>query len=563
MEREDEEFRLTPIEEDELGLAPIEDEEAQKPVAPDIPYNAGTRLIPVICSACKTRLYAGENQVGLWKRCPDCGRLTEILAVPPKFMLIADDPEAAGGYDIQEAEVSGQDIFRLKAENQKSFEEYREKQNRNRLENRLPPPVFIDQPPIVEGVLNHFLKSREEKNEEDALLQRQLEIEKETEAIKMAARNGKLESYLSGSENNSDKTVDLVTPKPFEKQFPFDKSTSSTSSPVIPPPLPPPLPSPLSPPLPPPLPPVLTVCPPPLPQEVPSISLPFPVNSDGSSYSSRSHSRSRSHSSGSHSYFSGSLWSPLFDVRCRSRMIILTICGFLGNFTGEKARSMIWQIVFDKVYGQFAGYSYNLMESGFFLINFWFGGVLSIIWLAMLFLFGISLFLETASGKDRIERWIPFDLDFGFSYIGWSCLILFVSGFPGFIIWQGCSFFLSDKESILIILHFIGQFLCFPVLFLCVIESDTFYGNYPRQTLTSLYRRPQLWLKLYTEAVILISIPITILIGLFFAGTAWAEHWFMQSLFYYLISAILLTFCGYFVLLYFRLLGKTAWEIQK
>lgn len=576
MEHNDEELRLAPIEEDELRLAPIEDEDAKKPIAPDVPYNTGTRLIPVICSACKTRLYAGEDQVGLWKCCPDCGRLTEIRAVPPKFMLIANDPEAAGGYNIQEPDVSRQDIFQLKAENQKTFEEHREQQNRKRMENRLPPPIFIDQPPIMEGVLNNFLKSREEKVEENALARQQQKIEKETEAVKQAVRNGTLESYLADSKNKSGRVVDSGTPKPVEDRFPPD---TETSPPVISPPLPPPIPPPTSP-----LPPALTVFPPPLPPEIPSvppdiplavppippvqsIPLPIPAGSEHSvSSSAPSSSRSRSHShlrsSGSQHRVSDSLWLPLFDARCRSRMIILTVCGLMGNLTGEKARSMIWQIVFDKVYGQSAGYSYNLAESGFFLINFWVGAVLSVIWLAMLFLFGISLFLETASGKDKIEHWIPFDLDFGFSYIGWSCLILLVSGFPGFIVWQGTAFFLPDKESTLIILHFIGQFLCFPVLFLCVIESDTFYGNFPRQTLTSLYRYPLLWLQLYYKAVVLVGIPAMILWGLLFTGTALAEHWFMQSLFYYLIAAILLTFCGYFILLYFRLLGKTAWEIR-
>lgn len=243
-------------------------------------------------------------------------------------------------------------------------------------------------------------------------------------------------------------------------------------------------------------------------------------------------------------------------------MVVLTLCGILGNLTGEKARSMIWQILFDRVYGQGSGYTYNLTESGFFLINFWFGTVLSIVWLTMLFLFGISLFLETAAGKDRVEHWIPFNLDFGLSYLGWSLLILFVSGFPGFIVWQGTVFFMPDQESTLIILHFIGQFLCFPILFLCVIESDTFYGDCPRKTLASLYKRPGLWLQLYGKAIVVIGVPITILAGLLVTGTTLEKHWFMQSFFYYLIAATLLTFCGYFVLLYFRLLGKTAWEIR-
>jgi hypothetical protein len=544
MKHDDEELRLAPIEEDELGLVPIEDDDSNKTIAPDIPYNAGVRLIPVICSACKTRLYAGENQVGLWKRCPDCYRLTEILAVPQRFMLIADDPEAAGGYNIQEPDVSRQDIFQIKAENQRLFKEDQEKQNRIRLENRLPPPVFIDKQPMMEETLNRLLKSDKEKKEEESVIQQQMKIEKETEAIKQAVRNGTLEAYLAGSKNNSnnsDETNDPAVRKRLEKQRQFDAATSLPTllSPSLPPSLP-------SPPLPPPLPP-LTVFPSLSQAEMPLPSPPLkiPLSSDRSQHTA-----------------SDFLWSPLFDSHYRARMVVLTLCGFLGNLTGEKARSMIWQILFDRVYEQVTGYSYNLTESGFFFINFWVGTFLSIVWLTMLFLFGISLFLETSAGKDRVENWVPFNLDFGLSYVGWSLLILFVSGFPGFIVWQGASFFMPDQESPLIILLFIGHFLCFPILFLCVIESDTFYGDCPRKTLASLYQRPGLWLKLYGKAIVLIGIPIVILSGLLFFGTALEKHWFMQSLFYYLIAAVLLTFCGYFILFYFRLLGKTAWAIR-
>ncbi|MDR0704022.1 MAG: hypothetical protein LBF88_03455 [Planctomycetaceae bacterium] len=550
MEHNDDELRLAPIAEDELGFAPIEDDDINKTIAPDIPYNAGVRLIPVICSACKTRLYAGENQVGLWKRCPDCYRLTEILAVPERFMLTADDPEAAGGYNIQEPDVSRQDIFQIRAENQRLFKEDQEKQNRIRHENRLPPPVFIDKPPMMENALNRLLKSGKEKKDEESVIQQQREIEEETEAIKQAVRSGTLDAYLAGSQNNSGAN-DPAVRKRLEKQRQFDAATSSPTPPSmpLPPPLPPSTSSPSSSPstLPPPLPSPLTIFPSPSQSEIPLLSKPSKISlpSERSQHAA-----------------SDFLWSPLFDSHCRARMVVLTLCGFLGNLTGEKARSMIWQILFDRVYGQTSGYSYNLIESGFFLVNFWFGAVLSIVWLTMLFLFGISLFLETSAGKDRVENWIPFDLDFGCSYIGWSLLILFVSGFPGFIVWQGTSFFMPDQESALIILHFIGQFLCFPILFLCVIESDTFYGNYPRKTLTSLYQHPGLWLKLYGKAIVLIGIPTAILAGLLLAGTALEKHWFMQSLFYYLIAAVLLTFCGYFVLFYFRLLGKTAWAIR-
>jgi hypothetical protein len=567
--RHDDEFRLAPIDDDELGLAPIGDDEADKPVAPDVPYNAGVRLIPVTCSACKTRMYASEDQVGLWKRCPDCDRLTEIMPVAPRFMLVANDAEAAGGYGVQLPEVSRQDILQLRAENQKALGEFREEQNRHRLENRLPPPVFFDKEPVMEGMLNQLLKSNDEKNEEKTLLQQEQQIAAEIETIKKVVRNGKLEEYLAGS-------ADPAERKRIEKQRQFESATTSPTiaPPVLPPPLPPVLLQTLSsktsetfsPPS-------LTVFPPPPPNEqstdTQAINVRVTDNRqaavdgriDSSDWQKRERQKTKESGDSKELRKSRMLWTPLLDARCRSRMVVLTICGLLGNLTGEKARSMIWQIVFDKVHGQFPGYSYNLMESGFFIITFWLGAVLSVVWLALLFLFGISIFLETADGKDRVENWIPFNLDFGLSYIGWSFLIFFISGFPGFILWQIASFFLPDKESQLILLHFAGQFLCFPVLFLCIIESDTFYGNFPKKTLASLCYRPGLWLRLYVNAAVLSVIPVTLLAGLFVTGTAMEDHWFMHSPFYYLAASLLLTFCGYFVIFYFRLLGQTAKEI--
>lgn len=55
-------------------------------------------LVPVVCSLCGTRMYARESQIGEFKTCPDCGRQTEIKAVPKNEMLA---PEIlTDGYDI-------------------------------------------------------------------------------------------------------------------------------------------------------------------------------------------------------------------------------------------------------------------------------------------------------------------------------------------------------------------------------------------------------------------------------------------------------------------------------
>ncbi|MDR2642948.1 MAG: hypothetical protein LBC74_09155 [Planctomycetaceae bacterium] len=555
MTNENDNLELEPIE-DELELEPIEDDDANKQIAPDIPFNAGVRLIPVICSACKTRLYAGEDQVGLWKRCPDCYRLTEIRAVPPRFILTADDPEAAGGYNIKDAEVSKQDIARLKTENLNAFEADQKSRNFIEPNDRVVPSVNVDEPPVIEGVLNKLLKSNEEKNEEYEIIRREKRIENEVEAVKIAARSGKLDEYLASTKDNQQKTIDPAERKRIEKQRQFDAatysslsslstSTSKSSTPVSPRFTPPP---------PPPTAPTSTTT-----TLSKSVSTQIPSTKKTSLKVS---GRVVSELSGL-GYSSGSLWFPLFDKRCRARLIILTICGLIGNLMGENARSMIWQASIDKVYDKMPGYVYNWAESGFLFINFWIGMVLSIIWVCMLFLFGISLFDAAVEGKDRVESWIPFNLDFGISYIGWSFLILFISGFPGFVVWHIFGFFLPDWEPQLIIIHYVGQFFCFPILFLCVIESDTFYGNFPRKTLTSLYKYPIFWLKLYFKAAFLAGIPILIIIGLMFTGTVFFEHWFMHSVYYYVIASVLLTFGGYFVLFYFRLLGKAAWEIEQ
>ncbi|MDR0392099.1 MAG: hypothetical protein LBH59_09345, partial [Planctomycetaceae bacterium] len=512
----------------ELELEPIEDENANKQIAPDIPFDAGVRLIPVICSACKTRLYAGEDQVGLWKRCPDCERLTEIRAVPARFILTADDPEAAGGYGLRDAEVSRDDISQLKTDNLNAFEaEQKIRDDGNRNNHRLQ-PVYIDEPPVLEGALNNLLKSDEEKNDEARIAQREKRIETEVNAVKKAVRGGRLDEYLASTSNNQ-KAIDPAERKRLEKQRQFEAAASSSlsSSPTSP-----------------------NVSRPATPPQTTPPTLKPASTSTSTNNSTRVDSASRVF-----------LWTPLFDRRCRARMVVLTICGFIGNLTGEKARSMIWQASIDRVYDQVPGYAYNWSESGLLFMTFWVGVVLSVVWLSMLFLFGVSLFEAAAEGKDRVDQWIPFNLDFGFSYIGWSLFILWMSGIPGFVIWHVSALFLPDLRSSLMILHFVGQFFCFPILFLCVIESDTFYGNFPRKTLTSLYKRPLLWLLFYIKSALLAGVPIIIILGLMFMGTVFFENWFMQSVFYYLIASILLTFAGYFVLLYFRYLGKTAWEI--
>ncbi len=511
---EDDSFLLAPIEEEEIGLAPIEDEPTIV-IAPDFPFDTQQRLIPVVCSACKTRMYATEDQVGMYKVCPDCFRKTEIRAVDPEFLCEVESSEE-GGYIVKLPEL--EEVPRARHD-----VDYRT------VEGTIKPQFVGDryieeQSPFLERMLDSALKSDEEKSEESRAVQFERKIEKEAEAVKTAAQGGKLEEYIAGTKNDPAQAAGPAARRLAERERLFNAvaSTPATASP-------PPRPA---------RPAESKVGSAPQPPPIPN---PTPV-------------RKRPNTS---------LLSPLFDHRFRPRLIVLCVCGLLGNFFGAKAGSMIWQVLIDEVYGQGLGYSYDLSESGFFLISFWVGVALTVVWLTMLFLFGINLFWETAAGKRRVERWGSFDLGFGFSYFFWTLLILFLSGYPGFLAWQGIGLLLPTWKNWLILLLFFGQFLCFPILFLCLIGSETFVGVRPRKTLASLRKQPGLWLRFYLKTALVVAVPSAVLFGLFFLGAGFADYEITQTHFYNAVAAILLTFCGFFILLYFRLLGQAAWEIRE
>ncbi len=63
-------------------------------------------LVPVVCELCGTRMYAAESEIGGTKTCPDCGRKTEIKAVPQEELVQPELSNDGGGdaYAINLAE---------------------------------------------------------------------------------------------------------------------------------------------------------------------------------------------------------------------------------------------------------------------------------------------------------------------------------------------------------------------------------------------------------------------------------------------------------------------------
>ncbi|MDR2114953.1 MAG: hypothetical protein LBP87_01080 [Planctomycetaceae bacterium] len=66
--------------------------------------SVGELLVPVVCSLCGTRMYAGENEIGGFKTCPDCGRQTEIKMVS-KSEKIKPVISPNGGYGVNQSEL--------------------------------------------------------------------------------------------------------------------------------------------------------------------------------------------------------------------------------------------------------------------------------------------------------------------------------------------------------------------------------------------------------------------------------------------------------------------------
>ena len=532
---QDDDLRLTPLDDDEIGLAPIDDEKDTRPIAPDISVRSGERLIPVTCGICKTRMHAGESQVGLWKRCPDCDTLTEIRAVDPKFMLVADDPEAANGYALVETPLEKRPTFQIGVD-------YRTVGDGG-VAQKIPQRAFNDELPLLDRLFDGLLKPKEEREKEKRVKQRETEMDAEIERIKKASREGRLEETLQSQ-------------RPVENAA--KKADAAPSHPVSMPPLPPP----------PPL--VATAsspypASPPSPPVVPTLQKAIVTKTSNEKAAPKeppSVPKPKEQKSSPPSPPSPPPILPKIPPGLYTRLCVLVVCGLVGNFFGEKARLMIWQGLVDRVYGQSPGHVYSSFESMTMAFYFWVGTAPLIVWLALLFLFGINIFLEMARGKKHVERWVGFSLDFGLSYIGWTFLILFLSCYPTYVLWQSAVYLMPAASYSFAVLYFLGQYLVFPILFLSVIETETFLRGFPRRTFDALLHRPWLWLSFYVRALPVVGLPTLLAGTLIFLGSRFEDYWIAQSFFYTIIASLLFTLAGFAVLAYFRLLGQLAWQSE-
>jgi DNA-directed RNA polymerase subunit M/transcription elongation factor TFIIS len=114
-----------------------------------VPQSVTGLLIPVVCSLCGTRMYAGENEVGGFKTCPDCGRQTEIKMVP-KSEKVKPFISPDGGYGVSQSEIPEQrPVFRTltdyrHVEGSLDKELYDAKKTNIKKKNPPKPPILYD-----------------------------------------------------------------------------------------------------------------------------------------------------------------------------------------------------------------------------------------------------------------------------------------------------------------------------------------------------------------------------------------------------------------------------------
>ncbi|MGL6194302.1 MAG: hypothetical protein ACRC2T_05720, partial [Thermoguttaceae bacterium] len=355
---EDEDYKLAPIEEEsELSLAPINDEDEKK-IAPDFPLDTKLRLIPVICSACKTRLYATENQVGMWKVCPDCGRKSEIRYVEPEFRYSVELSEN-GGYIVKEPEIEQKPTFNIDVD-------YRTVGGEKE-QDFIPFRTFNDEQPIGESILQNMLRSKEEKEQIKKSKEFEDHIERESRAAKqmkermgighgdpvarrIAEKENAAKMRMERVENKSLKqTASVSVPVPPVRRDTKVAGTQSAKPGVVP------------------------------------VVTPTPVSSGAGSVTAdfvdNEYEIERI------PFFPGfkKFFQPFTATINRRKLFVLFVIGFISNLCLEKTKSILGE-VFLELNDDKAGQVLSFGEMGLFTVSFFFGTFLGIIWAVLILL---------------------------------------------------------------------------------------------------------------------------------------------------------------------------------
>lgn len=570
MNHDDEELGFAHGNEEELGFAPDFTEE-KRIIAPDFSLDTNLRLIPVICSACKTRLYATEEQIGMWKICPVCERMNEIRYVEPKFRYVVEFDEN-GGYNVHGPEIEERPRARHGVD-------YRT-ENEDGEPEIIEPRVFADQQPKMESLLQDMLDSKEEKERKrkDKDLLRKIEEDIQLHRKKRDTLSGEdvVARRIAEKEIAAKGPMQPLTQSPSPDSSKRSQSRSSQSSKPVSQKTSSRLPKPPAPP---------HSVPVPLKRsdsgrEDPNQSLrnqnrvqgtvlerPKPVVSEKRTVPGENFADDHEEKTPFWPGL-GNFLSPFLSSTNRKKMIVLFIFGFFANLCLEKVKSIIGSSALG-THPEGPDHVLTWSEMGILSGSFFIGVFFGIVWFLLVLMFGINILIATSEGKIKVKNWVQFDLSLGCSYFFWILLLFNISFYPGvFTIW-GIDAIFPGFQSVDYVYLRLGIFcssslLTFPVLLLSITETDTFFGGWPRKTLGSLVILPGLWLKFYGAVAAFSLLPFLFTGILAWLNLAYYESPIMQSSLYYIVVALIsAVLYGYFPLIYFRFLGRVSWVISQ
>ena len=531
----DDEYRLTPIDDEEFKLVPIDDEEEMK-IAPDFPFDTDLRLIPVVCSACKVRMYATEDQVGMWKVCPDCLRKTEIRYVEPEFRytVVLDEN---GGYIVNKPEIESAPKAKIGID-YRTVDGYQKPAF-------IPQRAFDDQQPIIEAFLQNMLESNEEKERK----QKELDFEKKVEEEMRLAKKKKDAGF------EADPLAKLLAEKETAAKIRMERiDNKAVPQPQAKPGIP---------------------QPPPYKDQNAAAGIPVPPVKNRSQNKNLPRETPVDSRDNYDDYDEATpfwpgfadFFNPFFAKSNLKKLTMLFVFGFLANFLLEHAKSLFGQAILD-THPDGPGHIMSWGEMGSFTGTFIFGGFFGIVAFALVLLFGISMYTETAHGKIKVNRWNVLDVQTAFSYFLWTAFFLWASFYPGvFLIWGTDTIFPAFGEPeyayYRLSIFFMSPIFTFPILFVSVTETETFFGGWPRKTFMSMVLRPGTWVLFYFCVITVFLIPFAFFAALAYLNLFHNDHPLLQSYMYYIVAAALETvlYC-FFPLLYFRFLGRLAWVIS-
>ena len=496
-----------------------------------------TRLVPVVCSLCETRMYAPETDIGKRKTCPDCGTKTEIKDVPEEQRIL---PETTGNeYAVKEPPVAKRPTFRVGVD-------YR----------------------TVEGSL-------------DLEHQRQLQKRREQGEAKKKLPKG------TTPKKSTEKPVELIVQKPFSPAAvpgakPDAYDLQPTAARLIP--------------KPPPLPEVLDSE---EPVSVPTGPRPELVHRHEKEDTNREvaveNTRMKNRRALSQAEVAAVIYRrphpPRFPFT--TRILHPFFCkDFYQSFMATLSIGTL--PVAALTYAAPEGFL--LFKGGiagvggesafFFLILITAAVVTGSFWISFLVTYLLHFFAATSDGDDELT--IPPEYTYidGLLQAGRMVLISFLAAFPGYFVWVIVNLFILDWQGaeltlvglfkpilitdseirvslLCVTLCLMSHWICHPILFLTGCESkeikeakeEGFFRS--SNTVRSVFQNPSIWLAFYCVAFPVAAFLSCYVYSYFLNGL------FLESLFWSGVIFVSFLLVGSVALvIYFRLLGRLAWVIE-